>query len=165
MTLQNGFVVCDRAKRREMTNAVLTVLTSREGSGMSAAPWPPTWPSAPGLKVMSPCVWLLGPGCCCCRGGACRGGGPDEGPLWCNGCADWLLGWGDTCMPGGIEAWDCSALTGWGIYRESRERQWGIMGIGEHEQPDTYRLEPCRWTSEDNTRFIIWRFSQQWMSH
>lgn len=98
-------------------------LTSSEGSGMSDAPCPPAWPSKAdeGLKARSLCGWLLEAGCGGCR--LCWVGGP----LWCNGCPDWLLGWG-TCKPCCMELWDWSVLPGWGICgggEEAGKEKWG----------------------------------------
>lgn len=123
-------------KWKKPKQASVWILTSSEGSGMSAGPWPPACPSAAGLKVMSACGWLFWPGCWGGRGW--RGGWEDGGPLWCNGWADWLLGWGDACMPGCMEAWDWSALTGRGICRGRRQERWVYLHKVDHwlrEQP------------------------------
>lgn len=100
-------------------------LTSSEGSGMSGAPCPPAWPSKAeeGLKVRSLCGWLLeaaGGGCRVCWVG---------GPLWCNGCPDWLLGWG-TCKPCCMEVWDWSVLPGWGICGGGKKQEKKVRPQG-----------------------------------
>lgn len=100
-------------------------LTSSEGSGMSGAPCPPAWPSKAeeGLKVRSLCGWLpeaAGGGCRDCWLG---------GPLWCNGCPDWLLGWG-TCKPCCMEVWDWSVLPGWGICGGGKKQEKKVRPQG-----------------------------------
>lgn len=100
-------------------------LTSSEGSGMSGAPCPPAWPSKAeeGLKVRSLCGWLLE-----AAGGGCRDCWVG-GPLWCNGCPDWLLGWG-TCKPCCMEVWDWSVLPGWGICGGGKKQEKKVRPQG-----------------------------------
>ncbi len=149
------------------------ILTSREGSGMSAGPWPPACPSAAGLKVMSACGWLFWPGCWGCWGcRGWRGGWEDGGPLWCNGWADRLLGWGDACMPGCMEAWDWSALTGWGICRGRREERWVYLYKMEHSDWESSsgsidrqraRQMSCRWFQSTYTFVKLRWFAKQYI--
>lgn len=98
---------------------------SSEGSGMSGAPCPPAWPSKAeeGLKGRSLCGWLLE-----AAGGGCRDCWVG-GPLWCNGCPDWLLGWG-TCKPCCMEVWDWSVLPGWGICGGGKKQEKKVRPQG-----------------------------------
>lgn len=92
---------------------------------MSGAPCPPAWPSKAeeGLKVRSLCGWLLE-----AAGGGCRDCWVG-GPLWCNGCPDWLLGWG-TCKPCCMEVWDWSVLPGWGICGGGKKQEKKVRPQG-----------------------------------
>ncbi len=104
--------------------------------------------------------------------GAGVGAGRMGGPLWCNGWADRLLGWGDACMPGCMEAWDWSALTGWGICRGRREERWVYLYKVEHSDWESSsgsidrqraRQMSCRWFQNTYTFIKLRWFAKQYI--